>query len=78
MRATAIPEAMESIAKSLAIGNPAAGAYAIQTLADTKGTAIAAPEEEVVEGIKLLAETEGIFTEGAGGVVPCTRGGGGE
>ena len=63
------PVKPNTIAKSLAIGNPAAGAYALQTLADTKGTAIAAPEEEVVEGIKLLAETEGIFTETAGGVV---------
>ena len=63
------PVRPNTIAKSLAIGNPAAGPYALQTLADTEGTAIAAPEEEVVEGIKLLAETEGIFTETAGGVV---------
>ena len=63
------PVKPNTIAKSLAIGNPAAGAYALQALADTGGTAVAAPEEEVVEGIKLLAETEGIFTETAGGVV---------
>ena len=63
------PVKPDTIAKSLAIGNPAAGAYALQALADSGGTAVAAPEEEVVEGIKLLAETEGIFTETAGGVV---------
>ena len=63
------PVKPNTIAKSLAIGNPAAGAYALQALADSGGTAVAAPEEEVVEGIKLLAETEGIFTETAGGVV---------
>ena len=63
------PVKPNTIAKSLAIGNPAAGAYALQALADTGGTAVAAPEEEVVEGIRLLAETEGIFTETAGGVV---------
>ena len=63
------PVRPNTIAKSLAIGNPASGPYALQTLAESNGTAVAAPEEEVVEGIKLLAETEGIFTETAGGVV---------
>ena len=63
------PVKPDTIAKSLAIGNPASGTYALETLADTEGTAVAALEEEVVEGIKLLAETEGIFTETAGGVV---------
>ena len=63
------PVKPNTIAKSLAIGNPAAGTYALQVLADVGGTAVAAPEDEVVEGIKLLAETEGIFTETAGGVV---------
>ena len=58
-----------TIAKSLAIGNPAAGAYALQTLAETDGMAVATLEDEVVEGIKLLAQTEGIFTETAGGGV---------
>ena len=63
------PVKPNTIAKSLAIGNPASGTYALQALAGTEGTAVAAPEEEVVEGIRLLAETEGIFTETAGGVV---------
>lgn len=63
------PVRPNTIVKSLAIGNPASGTYALQTLADTRGTAVAAPEEDVVEGIKLLAQTEGIFTETAGGVV---------
>ena len=63
------PVKPNTIAKSLAIGNPASGPYALRTLAETEGTAVAALEEEVVKGIKLLAETEGIFTETAGGVV---------
>ena len=63
------PVKPNTIAKSLAIGNPAAGAYALQALAETDGTAVATLEDEVVDGIKLLAETEGIFTETAGGVV---------
>ena len=63
------PVKADTIAKSLAIGDPAAGPYAVQTLQDTDGTAVAAPEEDIVDGIRLLAETEGIFTETAGGVV---------
>jgi threonine synthase len=63
------PVKPDTIAKSLAIGNPAAGPFALETLAATGGTAVAALEEEVEEGIRLLAETEGIFTETAGGVV---------
>ena len=59
----------DTIAKSLAIGNPAAGSYALQALAETGGSAVAAHEDEVVEGMKVLARTEGIFTETAGGVV---------
>ena len=63
------PVKPDTIAKSLAIGNPAAGPFALEALEETKGTAVATPEETVVDGIKLLAETEGIFTETAGGVV---------
>ena len=59
----------DTIAKSLAIGNPADGIYALRTLRESGGSAYAVPEEDVVEGMKLLAETEGIFTETAGGVV---------
>ncbi|MBI4198167.1 MAG: pyridoxal-phosphate dependent enzyme, partial [Chloroflexi bacterium] len=57
------------IAKSLAIGNPADGVYALRAIQESNGTATAVLEEEVVEGMKLLAETEGIFAETAGGVV---------
>ena len=63
------PVKPDTIAKSLAIGNPAAGSFALEALEETGGTATAAPEDTIVEGIKLLAETEGIFTETAGGVV---------
>ena len=64
-----IPVKPDTIAKSLAIGNPASGPYALQTLKESSGSAVAAPEEEISECIQLLAETEGIFTETAGGVV---------
>jgi threonine synthase len=57
-----------TIAKSLAIGNPADGPYALDTMRSTGGNAASVTDEEIVEGIKLLAETEGIFTETAGGV----------
>ena len=63
------PVTPDTIAKSLAIGNPADGYYSIKTIDSSGGSAIAAPEDEVVEGIQILAETEGIFTETAGGVV---------
>ena len=62
------PVRPDSIAKSLAIGNPADGIYALRVIKESVGSAYAVPEPEVVEGIKLLAETEGIFTETAGGV----------
>ena len=62
------PVRPDSIAKSLAIGNPADGIYALKVIKESDGSAYAVPEPEVVEGIKLLAETEGIFTETAGGV----------
>jgi threonine synthase len=63
------PQKPNTIAKSLAIGNPADGYYALKTMKDTNGAAAAVTDDEVVEGIKLLAETEGIFAETAGGVV---------
>ena len=63
------PVKPDTIVKSLAIGNPAAGPYALQTMEESSGTAVAAPEEEVAECMRLLAETEGIFAETAGGVV---------
>jgi threonine synthase len=63
------PQKPNTIAKSLAIGNPADGYYALKTMKDTNGAAAAVTDEEIVDGIKLLAETEGIFAETAGGVV---------
>ena len=64
-----MPVRPNSIAKSLAIGNPADGIYALRVIKNSGGSAYAVPEHQVVDGIKLLAETEGIFTEAAGGVV---------
>ena len=66
------PVRPDSIAKSLAIGNPADGIYALRVIKESDGSAYAVPEDQVVEGIKLLAETEGIFTETAGGVTIST------
>ena len=66
------PVKPNTIAKSLAIGNPADGYYALRVLEETKGSAYAVPEEDVVQGIMDLAEMEGIFTEPAGGVVVAT------
>jgi threonine synthase len=64
----------ETIVKSLAIGTPADGYYAIRTMKETGGTAEDATDAEVIEGIKLLAETEGIFAETAGGTtVACAK-----
>jgi threonine synthase len=57
-----------SIAKSLAIGNPADGFYARQTIIGSGGWAAKPDDEEIVAAMRLLAETEGIFTETAGGV----------
>ena len=62
------PVRPNSIAKSLAIGNPADGIYALRVIRNSQGSGTAVPESEVVAGIRLLAETEGIFTETAGGV----------
>lgn len=58
----------DTIAKSLAIGNPADGYYAFKTVKDSGGYGEDVTDDEIVEGIKLLASTEGIFTETAGGV----------
>jgi threonine synthase len=64
----------DTIAKSLAIGTPADGYYAIHAMRGTGGGAEDCTDEEIVEGIKLLAESEGIFAETAGGVtVACAR-----
>jgi len=63
------PVRPNTIAKSLAIGNPADGFFALKTIQESGGTAVAVPEEDIARGMKLLAETEGIFAETAGGVV---------
>jgi len=57
-----------TIAKSLAIGNPADGYYALREVRATGGRVDSVPEADIAEGIELLARTEGIFTETAGGV----------
>lgn len=64
----------DTIAKSLAIGTPADGYYAIRSMRETGGSCEDATDEEIVEGIKLLAEYAGIFAETAGGVtVACAK-----
>jgi threonine synthase len=63
------PEAVKpnTIAKSIAIGNPADGYQVLQTVRATGGSGAAVTDEDIVDAIRLLAETEGIFTEPAGG-----------
>ncbi len=62
------PVKPETIAKSLAIGNPADGPYALELARDSGGGVDAVSDEEIREGIALLAQTTGVFTETAGGV----------
>jgi len=62
------PQKPETIAKSLAIGDPADGPYAVEHARRTGGGIDSVTDAEIREGIKLLAETTGIFTETAGGV----------
>ncbi len=62
------PVKPHTIAKSIAIGNPADGYYGIKTVVESGGYGEDVSDEEIVEGMKLLARTEGIFTETAGGV----------
>ncbi|WP_013321810.1 threonine synthase [Gloeothece verrucosa] len=61
------PVKPNTIAKSIAIGNPADGVYALEIARKTGGHIESVNDSEIIEGIKLLAETEGIFTETAGG-----------
>ena len=63
------PVRPNTIAKSLAIGNPADGYYALKVMEESGGYGVASDDDEIVAGIKLLAESEGIFAETAGGVV---------
>jgi len=62
------PQRPETIAKSLAIGNPADGVYALELARGTEGSIDSVSDDEIRDGIRLLAETTGIFTETAGGV----------
>lgn len=62
------PVKPNTIAKSLAIGTPADGFYALKAMKETSSAAEDVTDDEIRESIKLLAETEGIFTETAGGV----------
>jgi len=68
------PQKPATIARSLAIGNPADGHYAIEAITKSGGWSEDVSDHELVESIQLLAETEGVFTETAGGVtVACAR-----
>ena len=62
------PVKPKTIAKSLAIGNPADGYYSAKVMRDSNGWGEDVSDEEIIDAMKLLAETEGIFTETAGGV----------
>jgi threonine synthase len=66
------PVKPDTIAKSLAIGNPADGPYAVELARATGGAVDAVTDDEIRTGIRLLAETTGIFTETAGGVTTAT------
>ena len=69
---TVRPVKPKTIAKSLAIGNPADGPYALDAVRRTGGTMGHVSDEQIVEGIRLLAQTEGVFAETAGGVTVAT------
>ncbi len=66
------PQKPATIARSLAIGNPADGHYAIKVITQTGGWSEDVSDPELIESIQLLAESEGIFTETAGGVTVGT------
>jgi len=63
-----VPETPRTIARSIAIGNPADGVAAVEAIRSSGGAAVPVTDEEIVAGMRLLAETTGIFTETAGGV----------
>ena len=66
------PQKPSTIAKSLAIGDPADGYYALREVRSSGGAVSAVADSEIVDAIRLLARTEGIFTEPAGGVTIAT------
>ena len=63
------PVIPNTIARSIAVGNPADGYYALMVARQSGGGACAVTDQEAIDGVKLLAETEGIFAEPVGGVV---------
>ena len=65
-------ESPDTIAKSLAIGDPGDGRYVLKRLKQYDGTAVETSDSEIIDAILLLARTEGIFTEPAGGVAVAT------
>src|SRR5204863_7592330 len=66
------PQRPDTIAKSLAIGDPADGVYALELARQTGGAIDAVTDDEIRAGVRLLAETTGLFTETAGGVTIAT------
>jgi threonine synthase len=66
------PQKPDTIAKSLAIGNPADGPYALELARRTEGAIDSVSDDEIRAAIRLLAETTGVFTETAGGVTVAT------
>lgn len=73
-RDVVVPVRPDTIARSLAIGAPADGPYALDAVRRSGGAIDDVTDDEVVEGIRLLARTEGIFAETAGGVtVACAK-----
>jgi threonine synthase len=68
------PQKPNTIARSLAIGNPADGHYARRLITETGGWAESLSDPEIIDSIKLLAQTEGIFAETAGGVTAGVAG----
>ena len=73
-RDVVVPVRPDTIARSLAIGAPADGPYALDAVRRTSGAIEDVTDDEVVEGIRLLARTEGVFAETAGGVtVACAK-----
>jgi threonine synthase len=69
---TVMPVKPDTIAKSLAIGNPADGYYALDAIRSSGGACASVTDAQIIEGIQLLARTEGIFAETAGGVTIAT------
>ena len=67
-----VPASASTVARSLSIGNPADGWYALQAVRRSGGALAAVTDAEILEAIGLLARTEGIFAETAGGVTIAT------